>query len=158
MALPGRERNSIVAKVFFDTNILVYTVDKKDREKTRVSRETIKSVTQNHSPVISTQILQEFYNAATSKLKIDKIAAKNIVHNFRNMEIVTIDLILIEQAIDVSVLFQLSFWDSLVIAAAEQANCSYLVSEDLNSGQRIRGMEIINPFKKRAYFSRDDTR
>ena len=147
-----------MAKVFFDTNILVYTVDKKDPEKTRVSRETIKSVTQNHSPVISTQILQEFYNAATSKLKIDKIAAKNIVHNFRNMEIVTIDLILIEQAIDVSVLFQLSFWDSLVIAAAEQANCSYLISEDLNSGQRIRGMEIINPFKKRAYFSRDDTR
>ena len=147
-----------MAKVFFDTNILVYTVDKKDPEKTRVSRETIKSVTQNHSSVISTQILQEFYNAATSKLKIDKIAAKNIVHNFRNMEIVTIDLILIEQAIDVSVLFQLSFWDSLVIAAAEQANCSYLVSEDLNNGQRIRGMEIINPFKKRAYFSRDDTR
>ncbi len=158
MALPGRERIYIVAKVFFDTNILVYTVDKKDPEKTRVSRETIKSVTQNHSSVISTQILQEFYNAATSKLKIDKIAAKNIVHNLRNMEIVTIDLILIEQAIDVSVLFQLSFWDSLVIAAAEQANCSYLVSEDLNSGQRIRGMEIINPFKKRAYFSRDDTR
>lgn len=141
-----------MAKVFFDTNILVYTVDKKDREKTQTSRDIMRSVTQDHSPVLSTQIVQEFYNATTSKLKIDKIVAKNLVHNFRNMEIVVIDLIMIEQAIDISILFQLSFWDSLVVAAAEQANCSYLISEDLNSGQRIRGIEIVNPFEKEDIF------
>lgn len=135
-----------MAKVFFDTNILVYTVDKKDEVKTQKSRELIKLITQDHAPVISTQVLQEFYNASTSKLKIDKIIVKNLVHNFKNMEIVTIDLLIIEQAIDISILFQLSFWDSLIIAAAEQANCTYLISEDLNNGQRIRGIEIVNPF------------
>ncbi|GAB6091092.1 PIN domain-containing protein [Spirochaeta dissipatitropha] len=136
-----------MAKVFFDTNILVYTVDKKDIEKTHKSRELIKNVTQEHAPVISTQVLQEFYNASTSKLGIDKIIVKNLVHNYRNMEIVTIDLLIIEQAIDISILFQLSFWDSLILAAAEQANCTYIISEDLNNGQRIRGIEIVNPFK-----------
>lgn len=144
----GHVRNYIVAKIFFDTNILVYTVDKKDQEKTIQSRRILKVVTQDHSPVISTQVLQEFYNALTSKLKIDNIVAKNLVHNYNNMEIITIDLLVIEQAIDISVLFQLSFWDSLILAAAEHAHCTYLISEDLNHGQRIRGIEILNPFKE----------
>jgi len=136
-----------VAKVFLDTNILVYTIDKKDRDKQDQSRSLIKRISSDHVPVISTQVLQEFYNAITSKLKVDQIVAKNVLHSYRNMEIVSADLVLIEQAVDISVLFQLSFWDSLIVAAAEQANCSILVTEDLNDGQKIRGIEIVNPFK-----------
>jgi predicted nucleic acid-binding protein len=64
------------------------------------------------------------------------------------MEIVLIDLSIIEQAIDISVIFQLSFWDSLIVAAAEKANCEYLITEDLNNNQKIRGIRIINPFKE----------
>jgi predicted nucleic acid-binding protein len=146
--LVGKEKNCTVAKIFIDTNILVYTLDKKDEEKTRISREAVKFITSEHSPVISTQVLQEFYNASTSKLKLDKILIKNIVHSYKNMEIVTIDLQLIEQAIDISVIFQLSFWDSLIVASAEQGNCEYLISEDLNSGQTIRGIKILNPIKE----------
>jgi predicted nucleic acid-binding protein len=137
-----------VAKFFLDTNILVYTVDKKDEEKTDIARTIIKQITIDHFPVISTQVLQEFYNAATSKLKLDKILIKNIVHGYNNMEIVLIDLSIIEQAIDISVIFQLSFWDSLIVAAAEKANCEYLITEDLNNNQKIRGIRIINPFKE----------
>lgn len=136
-----------MAKVFLDTNILVYTIDKKDRDKQDQSRSLIKRISSDHVPVISTQVLQEFYNAITSKLKVDQIVAKNVLHSYRNMEIVSADLVLIEQAVDISVLFQLSFWDSLIVAAAEQANCSILVTEDLNDGQKIRGIEIVNPFK-----------
>ena len=44
-------------------------------------------------------------------------------------------------------LFQVSFWDSLIVAAAEQANCSVLFTEDLNDGQSIRGVRVVNPFK-----------
>jgi len=137
-----------VAKIFIDTNILLYTVDKKDLDKHDRSRNLIKKISSEHVPVVSTQVLQEFYNAATSKLKIDKIVAKNILHSYRSMEIVTADLVLIEQAVDISVLFQLSFWDSLIVAAAEQSNCSILVTEDLNDGQKIRGMKVVNPFKE----------
>lgn len=135
-----------MAKVFLDTNVLIYTVDKKDPVKHEESRQWVKRISVEHIPVISTQVLQEFYYAATSKLKIDKIVSKNVVHSYRNMEIVAADLTLIEQAIDISVLFQLSFWDALIVAAAEQANCAFLVTEDLSDGQRIRGIRVVNPF------------
>lgn len=136
-----------MAKVFFDTNILVYTIDKKDLNKHNESRNLVRRVSSDHLPVVSTQVLQEFYTAVTSKLRIDQIVAKNVLHSYRNMEIVAADLALIEQAVDISILFQLSFWDSLIVAAAEQANCSVLFTEDLNDGQKIRGMKIVNPFK-----------
>lgn len=78
---------------------------------------------------------------------------KNIIHNFRNMEIVNNDLELIEQAIDISIISQLSFWDSLIIAAAEKANCEFIFSEDLNNGQTYRGVMVINPFVKEVFDS-----
>lgn len=139
-------RNYIVSKIFIDTNILVYTLDQKNVEKRDAAREIVKKVVKSHLPVISIQVIQEFYVVASSKLHADAIIVKNIIHNFHNMEIVNNDLDLIEQAIDISVLSQLSFWDSLIIAAAEKANCEYVLSEDLNSGQNYRGIKLINPF------------
>ena len=134
-------------KIFLDTNILVYTVDRNDKKKLSQARKLLENVIANDKPVISTQVLQEFYSATTTKLKLDKIIAKNIIHNFRNMEIVQVDLGIIEQGIDISLLSQISFWDSLIIAAAEQANCNMIYSEDLNDTQTIRGIKIVNPFK-----------
>ena len=60
--------------------------------------------------------------------------------------VVNNDLEIIEQAIDISVLAQLSFWDSLIIAAAEKANCEYVVSEDMAAGRTYRGVIVRNPF------------
>ena len=143
----GKEKISIVSKIFLDTNILVYTLDRNDKKKLFRARKILENAIANDKPVISTQVLQEFYSATTTKLKLDKIIAKNIIHNFRNMEIVQVDLGIIEQGIDISLLSQISFWDSLIIAAAEQANCSMIYSEDLNDTQTIRGIKIVNPFK-----------
>jgi len=135
-----------VSKIFIDTNILVYTLDQKNIEKRDAARVIVKKVVESHLPVISTQVIQEFFVVASSKLKADSIVVKNIIHNFHNMEIVNNDLDLIEQAIDISVLSQLSFWDSLIIASAEKANCEYVLSEDLNSRQNYRGIKMLNPF------------
>jgi predicted nucleic acid-binding protein len=137
-----------VSKIFIDTNILVYTIDKKSIEKSNIARKIVKSIVDIHSPVISTQVIKEFYVVATTKLKADSIIVKNIIHNFHNFEVVNNDLELIEQAIDISVLSQISFWDSLIVAAAEKANCEYVFSEDLNSGQLYRGIKIVNPFRE----------
>jgi predicted nucleic acid-binding protein len=136
-----------VPKIFIDTNILVYTVDSNEKNKQKQARSILKKTVDANIPVISTQVLQEFYSATTTKLKLDKIVAKNIMHNFHHMEIVQIDMDLIEQGIDISILSNISFWDGLIIAAAEQANCSSILSEDLNSGQTIRGITIVNPFE-----------
>jgi len=140
-----------VSKIFIDTNILVYTLDQKNIEKRDMARKIVKKVVEFHQPVISTQVIKEFYVVASNKLKADPIIVKNIIHNFHNMEIVNNDLDLIEQAIDISILSQLSFWDSLIIAAAEKANCEYVLSEDLNSGQNYRGIKLLNPFIKEDF-------
>jgi len=151
MASNGREKSYIVSKIFIDTNILVYSIDQKNEDKKQKSRRTLKKIIESHQPVISTQVIKEFYVVSTNKLKADPIVVKNIIHNFHNMEIVNNDLELIEQAIDISVISQLSFWDALIIAAAEKANCEFVFSEDLSSGQTYRGVMVVNPLDKEDF-------
>lgn len=137
-----------MSKIFIDTNIFVYSIDTKDLVKQAKAREILKKIIDEHLAVISTQVVKEFYVTATTKLKLDPIIAKSIIHNFHNMEMIQNDLDLIEQAIDISILSQISFWDSLIVAAAEKANCEYVFSEDLNAGQVFRGVKVLNPFSE----------
>ena len=137
-----------MSKIFIDTNIFVYTLDKKDKVKQKKSRELLKKIVESHHPVISTQIIKEFYVVSVTKLKADILIVKNIIHNFKNMEVINNDLDLIEQAIDISLISRISFWDSLVVAAAEKAKCDFIISEDLNAGQTYRGVLVVNPFEK----------
>lgn len=132
-------------KIFIDTNILVYSVDKSDAVKRTSARNQLKSIKNNG--VISTQVLQEFYVAATKKLGVEPLLAKEIMHAFTNFEIVSISSDLIMQAIDCSILNKISFWDSLIVTAAESAHCNLIWSEDLNHNQIIRGVKVQNPFK-----------
>ena len=138
----------IVNKIFIDTNILVYALDNRDNDKMNKARNILRKVIYENKPVISTQVINEFYVAATRKLNIDKTLIKTIVHNFKNMEIITSDLQLTENAINISIESQISFWDSLIIATAEKANCKLIISEDLNSGQTYQGISLINPFQQ----------
>jgi len=134
-----------VSKIFIDTNIFVYTLDKEEPQKRKQARKTLKRLVEGHNPVVSTQVIQEFYVVASTKLKADRALVKTMIHNFRNMEVVNNDLGLIEQAIDISLTLQLSFWDSLIIAAAEKANCEFVLSEDMSSGGVYRGVTVVNP-------------
>ena len=140
-----------VSKIFIDTNLFIYSIDQKKAQKKEKARKILKKIIEAHQPVISTQVIKEFYVVATTKLKAEQLIVKNIIHNFRNMEVVNNDLPLIEQAIDVSVISQLSFWDSLIIAAAEKANCEFIFSENLNAGQTYRGVVVVNPFVKEDF-------
>lgn len=134
-----------MSKVFVDTNILVYSMDKHDLQKMKKSRSMLKKLKKEMHGVISTQVLQEFYVAATKKLKVDPITVKDIIRSFENFEIVTITPAIINDAIDCSILNMISFWDALIVSAAEYAKCAQLWTEDLNTGQVIRGVKIVNP-------------
>jgi predicted nucleic acid-binding protein len=69
------------------------------------------------------------------------------VHNYiENIEVVQNGSAIIERGIDISIISQVSFWDALLIAAAESAHCAELITEDLNDGQIIDGVKIKNPF------------
>ncbi|MCL6591640.1 MAG: PIN domain-containing protein [Firmicutes bacterium] len=140
-----------MSKSFIDTNILIYAMDRADPLKQTHSRSILQSLSaDDHSGVISTQILQEFYVTATRKLNLDPILVKSILHNLENYEVVVVNPDLIEAAVDCGILNQLSFWDALVVVSAESASCDTLLSEDLNHGQIIRGVKIQNPFLKSA--------
>jgi len=134
-----------VAKSFLDTNILVYQLDSRDQDKQRKCRRLMKVLAESHEAVISTQVLQEFYVACTAKLKVRPLLVKSIMHGFENLELVTVGPELINEAIDTSIQYRLSFWDSLVVVSAESAKCQYLLTEDLNEGQVIRNVRIRNP-------------
>ncbi len=131
--------------IFIDTNIFVYTIDNYNPRKKNKCRKLLKNIVKNHKAVISTQVMQEFYVVGTTKLDLDPILVKNILHKFENIEIVVVDIALIKEAIDISILNKLSFWDALIIVAAESAKCENLYTEDLTHGQIIRGVKIENP-------------
>ena len=135
-------------KVFLDTNVLVYQLDKRYPAKQRVARELIRDRAHKGEAVISTQVLQEFYVVATAKLKVDPVLAKAIMTRFTNMEVVTVSTELIEEAADINVQSGASFWDSLIVAAAASANCDRLLTEDLADGSTIRGVGVQNPFAR----------
>jgi predicted nucleic acid-binding protein len=133
-------------KVFLDTNILAYAHDSGTPAKQKKSRETIARLVESGEGVVSTQIMQEFFVTATRKLGVPPLAAKGVLKTFSAFEIVQVSADLVFEAIDCSVLNTLSFWDSLVLASAASAGCATLYSEDLNVGQTILGVKILNPF------------
>ena len=145
-AVVGSATICMSGKIFLDSNILAYAQDKGAPKKQRRSRQVIAELGGSGSGVISTQVMQEFYVAATRKLGIEALAAKNVLKTFSIFEIVLITPELIQDAIDCSILYVVSFWDALVVAAAAAARCTILYSEDLNSGQAILGVNVQNPF------------
>lgn len=135
-----------MAKVFVDTNIWIYALDKHDRKKQHKTRTLLKALEENQETVISTQVVQEFYVAAVKKIGIDPLIAKGILNIFDNVEMVTVDSTLIKAAIDCHILNRLSFWDALIVSSAASANCETLWTEDLNHGQIINSVQIQNPY------------
>jgi predicted nucleic acid-binding protein len=120
-----------MSRVFIDTNILVYSMDEFDPAKRAKSRLLLKSLAKDLDGVISTQVMQEFYVVATKKLGADPFLVKDMLRTFEQFEIVLVSPELINDAIDCSVINRISFWDSLIIVAAESANCKRIWTEDL---------------------------
>lgn len=132
-------------KVFIDTNILVYALDRHDPAKQKRCRECLRRCEMDRRGVISTQVLQEFFVTCTRKLGTDPLVTKSILHSLERFEIVTVTVDLVKDAIDCSILDRIAFWDALIVVAAESAMCAELWTEDLNAGQIIRNVRVVNP-------------
>lgn len=134
-------------KIFFDSNIYIYSVDNNNPEKMKIAQNLISDASNEGNAIISTQNLQEFYNATTKKLNRDKNEAKLDIEDFAQMfPVVQINVPLITKAVDLQVRYQLSFYDALIVATASKENCVICYSEDLNNGQIYDGVKIVNPF------------
>ena len=131
---------------FIDTNVLVYADDVRDPRKRDRARELIRALMQNRRGVLSLQVLQEFFAAATRKLGMSSQDAKRRVVLYSRFDTVTLGPMDLFAAIDLHRLHRISIWDSLIVRAALNGNCTTLHTEDLSSGQVIESLAISNPF------------
>jgi len=134
-------------RVFVDTNVLVYADDLDAGDKRGVAQALLQELIAGSRAVVSTQVIQEFFVAATRKLGVPADIARRKVELLLRLDVVLVRPELILSAIDLSRLRSLSFWDALVVRSAASAGCGRLVTEDLNHGQVIDGVRIENPFK-----------
>jgi len=134
-------------KCFLDTNLLVYLYDENELRKQEFLVGFLEKLNENQQAIISVQTLGEFYNVTTRKLKLTKDQSQFFCDEIRRMypvyEITTENVF---HAMNISKQTQYSYWDSLIVAMAVDTGCSILYSEDLNNGQEIEGVKIVNPF------------
>ena len=137
----------MTARSFLDSNILLYTDSADAVAKQRRAIELLAEHRLARTGVVSLQVLQEYFVAATRKLAVDAGTARRKVELFANYHVVVLDVEDVLAAIDLHRLHQLSFWDALVVRAAKEGGCAVLYSEDLQDGRSIDGVRIINPFR-----------
>jgi predicted nucleic acid-binding protein len=134
--------------VFVDTNVLVYARDRSEADKQRRAAEWILNLWETGLGRLSYQVIQEYYVTLTSKLDPPRSTedAREDVTALGAWSPVSIDQRTIEGAWDIQDRYGYSWWDSLIVAAALQSGCRYLLTEDLQAGQAIETMTIISPF------------
>ncbi len=136
-------------RVFFDSNVLIYAFGESEQIKATVAQELLLEGGALQNAVISYQVLQECVNVALKKFKpllssdeanafLDEVVA--------DLEVVPWSLDLLKIGLELKQRFQLAWYDSLIVAAALEAKCDTLYTEDLQHGQVIDGLTIVNPF------------
>jgi predicted nucleic acid-binding protein len=134
-------------KCLVDTNILVYAHDISTGEKHIRSRTLIDQLWDSGLGVLSMQVLQEFcYNIrrkAANPLPVDEV--RLLLRDYATWEVVTNTSSSIFGALDIEARYKTSFWDALILQAAEASGASILYSEDLAKGQRYGAIRVVNP-------------
>lgn len=136
-----------MAKVFIDTNVIVYANDARDPVKQRIAVERVAQAIRQGDGVISTQVLQEYAVTALSKLRQDPDVVLRQLRLLESLETVTVTGELVRRAVEMHLAYQIHFWDACILAAAEIANCGTVLSEDLNPGQAYGAVRVEDPFQ-----------
>jgi len=136
-------------RVFVDTNLWVYRLDRRKPEKRDFIRDWLREIAEEHDIVVSTQVLIELRSVLTRKLDpplpgSDTRAALEALSAF---EVVPANSDLVLDAHELANTAQLSWFDALIAEAAIRSGCSVLYSEDLNHGQRLGDLTVHNPFQ-----------
>ena len=134
-------------KYFVDTNILVYAHDRSAGLKHERARELIERLWNSGAGVLSTQVLQELCVSLRRKLDppLDVDEVRGLIHDYLSWEVVVNGPEGVIQALEIENRHRISFWDALIVQAAESAGASVLYSEDLGHGQRLTTVRVVNP-------------
>jgi predicted nucleic acid-binding protein len=139
---------SSVGKAFFDTNILLYMHSSGDPGKQERARALFQHYNEARRVVLSLQVVQEFYSVGLQKLALPREHIKQVVTDLLDFPLVLLGPPQILKAIDHEERYQISFWDALILAAAESGGAEVLFTEDLNHGQQYGPVLVRNPFKE----------
>ena len=134
------------AREFLDTNVLVYAHDGADLTKRGRARDLVRRLLRERNGVLSVQVLQEFFAAATRKLGMPSETARRHILTYAQFDVVSLSAPDVTAAIDLHRLHQFSIWDALIVRAALNGTCATLHTEDMQTGRLVENLEIANPF------------
>ncbi len=138
----------MIDRVFVDSNILIYAHDFDAGVRQQRAADCLRRLWEARSGRLSTQVLQEFYVTVTQKIRspLNKSVAREVVRSYAEWVHSLIMPGTVLRASEISEAWRLSFWDSMIVAAAEQSQAAQLFSEDLSHGEVIAGITVVNPF------------
>jgi predicted nucleic acid-binding protein len=136
-------------RYFVDTNILMYAHDTAAGEKHEKAKAVVEKLWETRSGVVSTQVLQELAVNLRKKTgnPLDAKATRDVVSDYLTWRVVVNAGDSILEALGLEARYQVSFWDALVIQAAQAGGAEVLYSEDLSDGQRYGAVRVMNPLK-----------
>jgi predicted nucleic acid-binding protein len=137
-------------KAFLDTNIFVYSLDRVDPRKAKVAVGIIREYAKHGNGVISFQVVQEFFNVAFKRFPAAMTPEDGtgyLLTVLRPFLAVDSSIALYSAALSICSRYKISWYDSLIVAAASETNCVVLYTEDLRHGAKINGVRIENPFR-----------
>jgi predicted nucleic acid-binding protein len=132
---------------FFDTNVLIYAYSEADPERHARAVALYEEHLTAGTMLISTQVVQEFYAAASRKLKFPHETARWMARALLELPLMTVTADLIRAALEIEARYEISFWDSLILAAADAGGADVIYTEDLNHGQLYGRVMALNPFR-----------
>ena len=146
MAPTPRARRSTSALVFVDTNVFIYALDEADQPKQQAAARWRAALWETRRGRTSFQVLEEFYSKVTSRWPAARDQARAEVRDLLAWQPLAVDAEMVDGAWRVQDRYRLSFWDALIVAAAKSASCHYLLTEDMQAGQNLDGVRVVNPF------------
>jgi predicted nucleic acid-binding protein len=136
-------------KYFVDTNILLYAHDRSAGLKHERARHVVEGLWTSGQGVLSTQVLQELCINLRRKvaraLPVEEV--RRLIQDYGSWEIVVNTPASVLQALEIEVRYQISFWDALILQAAESSGATLLYSEDLAEGQTYGAVQVVNPLR-----------
>jgi len=134
-------------RYFVDTNVLLYPDDQSHPAKRAQAKMWLAWLWENACGALSWQVLQEFYWNASRKFGVAPELARHRVRLMAQWTPPELSIGMFERAWHWADQAQVSFWDGLIVAAAERTKCRYLLSEDFQSGRQFGPITVVNPFK-----------
>lgn len=137
-------------KYFLDTNILIYAHDRTCGAKHLLAKALVEQLWESGNGVLSTQVLQELCvnlrRKAGRPLSMPEL--RRLIREYCAWQVVANGPEAVLRALEIEERYKISFWDALIVQAADEAGASILYSEDLATGQRYATVRVVNPFAK----------